>query len=80
MPNKHEFRFVVNGIELSAEQQQKIGNAVGQAGAAALADIEFEVPHSIANFVPRRWIGKWIQVLQPSVDGEVQKVVGIQVE
>ncbi len=42
MPNKHEFRFVVNGIELSAEQQQKIGNAV--------------------------------------VDGEVQKVVGIQVE
>lgn len=80
MPSKHEFRFVVSGIELSDEQKEQIGNAVGRAGALALAEIEFESPHSIANFVPREWLGRWLQVLEPGVAGEVQKVIGIQVE
>jgi hypothetical protein len=80
MSSKHEFRFVVSGIELSEEQKEKISNAVGLAGAAALADIELESPHSIANFIPGEWLGRWLHVLEPGVSDEVQKVIGIRME
>ncbi|MFJ1569222.1 hypothetical protein [Streptomyces erythrochromogenes] len=36
--NKNEFTFVVTGVELSDEQQERIGRAVAQAGALALGD------------------------------------------
>ncbi|MFG2341155.1 hypothetical protein [Streptomyces yangpuensis] len=35
---KNEFKFVVTGVELTEEQQERIGRAVAQAGALALGD------------------------------------------
>lgn len=36
---KLEFRFVVSDVELSEEEQEKVGRAVAQAGALALAEV-----------------------------------------
>jgi len=37
--DKHEFHFVVTGVDLSPEQVDKVGSAVAQAGALALAEV-----------------------------------------
>jgi hypothetical protein len=39
MADKHEFHFVVTGVDLSPEQFDRIGSAVAQAGALALAEV-----------------------------------------
>jgi hypothetical protein len=40
MPTKkYTFTFVVEGVELSDEQQQSISQAVGQAGTTTLSDV-----------------------------------------
>jgi hypothetical protein len=78
MAEKYEFRFVVAGTRLSEEQQEKVANAIAQAGALALATTEFEQPHTVANFIPREWLGRWLHLLDPSVEGELEKQLGIE--
>lgn len=36
---KYEFKFVISDIELSREVQERVGQAVAQAGALALAEV-----------------------------------------
>lgn len=36
---RHEFRFIVSDVELSAEHQESIARSVAQAGALALAEV-----------------------------------------
>jgi len=80
MAEKYEFRFVVAGTKLSDEQQEKVANAIAQAGALALARTEFEQPLAVANFIPRDWLGRWLHLLEPSVEGELEKQLGIEGE
>jgi hypothetical protein len=80
MAEKYEFRFVVAGTQLSEEHQETLANAVAQAGAKALAGIEFERPQSAVNFIPRDWLGRWLHVLEPGVAGEFGKQLGIEGE
>jgi hypothetical protein len=76
--NKHEFRFVVSGVELSREQQEVIAREVAAAGATALAEQEVAgAPHSSATFIPKEWLGRWLEVLEPSVANEVKGNLGI---
>ncbi len=78
MANRHEFRFVVSGVELSNEQQEVIAREVAAAGATALAGQEVVgAPHSTATFIPKEWLGRWLEVLEPSVAGEVEGKLGI---
>ena len=77
MAEKYEFRFVVAGTELSDEQQQQVANAVAQAGALAIAKTEFRRPVTAASFIPREWLGRWLHLLEPSVEGELEKQLGI---
>lgn len=37
--SKHEFKFVLTGVELTDEQQEQISRAVAQAGALALGGL-----------------------------------------
>ena len=78
MAEKYEFRFVVAGTRLSEEQQERLAGAVAQAGVQALAEFEFESPKPVANFIPREWLGRWLQVLEPKVAGELEKQLGIE--
>jgi hypothetical protein len=80
MAEKYEFRFVVAGTRLSEEHQETLANAVAQAGAIALAGMEFENPKSAVSFIPRDWLGRWLHVLEPNVAGELGKQLGIESE
>jgi hypothetical protein len=77
---KYEFRFVVAGTRLSDEQQQVVANAVAQAGARALAELEFEQPQTFANFIPREWLGRWLHLLEPGVESGLERQLGIEGE
>jgi hypothetical protein len=72
---RHEFRFIVSDIDLSAEHQDRIGRAVAQAGALALA----EVTPSNAVTVPVGpniwWRGIPPQELQQSLEQFAAKQV-----
>lgn len=78
MANRHEFRFVVSGVELSEDQKEVIAREVAAAGATALAAQEVAgAPHSTATFIPKEWLGRWLEVLEPSVAGQVEGQLGI---
>lgn len=80
MAEKYEFRFVIAGTRLSDEQREVVANAVAQAGARAIAELEFEQPQTFANFIPREWLGRWLHALEPGVEGELEKQLGIEGE
>lgn len=50
---RYEFKFVVSDVELSEEHQQRVGHAVVQAGALALAD--FTPPEAVTVMFGRNW-------------------------
>jgi hypothetical protein len=78
---RNEFRFVVAGVELSHDQEQRIANAVARAGVQALAEIDFGRPRPpAASFIPREWLGRWLEFLEPSVSQELEGALGIKQE
>jgi hypothetical protein len=75
---RHEFRFVVAGIELSKEHQEHLANAVANAGALALAELDLTGPEQpVAGFIPREWLGRWLQILEPGLGRELETKLGI---
>ena len=59
----HEFRFVVTDVKLSKAQEEKIGQAVAQAGALALAEIT--PPNAVSVQIGRnRW---WRGIPAPEI-------------
>lgn len=75
--NGHEFRFVIAGTKLSSEHQERIAGAIARAGAEALAGLEFETPQSAVHFIPPRWLGIWIEILEQERAGEIAKNLGV---
>jgi hypothetical protein len=80
MAEKYEFRFVIAGTRLTDEQREVVANAVAQAGASAIAGLEFEQPQAFANFIPHEWLGRWLHALEPGVEGELETQLGIESE
>jgi hypothetical protein len=80
---RQEFRFVIDGPELTSEQRDRIGSAVQRAGLESLthAKVDLESPIVIGTtgikFRPE-WIGLW--VLDRDIAGEIgpqiDKVLG----
>lgn len=63
MGSRHEFRFVVDGVELSEEHREQIAAAVGEAGALALAGLT-PGPRNSLSLIPRGWNGRWLLELE----------------
>jgi hypothetical protein len=64
----HEFRFVVTEVKLTKAQQEKIGQAVAQAGALALAEIT--PPNAVSVQIgPNRW---WRGIPAPEIFKELE--------
>jgi hypothetical protein len=53
---RHVFSFVVHGVELSPEHQDRIAKAVGQAGTAALAENDVDQEYVVLPYA-RLWRG-----------------------
>jgi hypothetical protein len=74
-----EFRFVVDGLELSADQSERIGAAIQKAGLEALAAAKVNltsplvVGHSSLRLNPE-WRGLWV------LDGELAGELGPRLE
>jgi hypothetical protein len=56
---KYEFKVLVSDVELSDEHQEKIGRAVAQAGAAAVAEQIGGEAQSIPVGLRHWWCGIW---------------------
>jgi hypothetical protein len=54
---RYEFKVVVSGVELSEEQQKRIGQSVSQAGATAIAQFSKGDPLSVPVDLKHLWIG-----------------------
>jgi hypothetical protein len=63
---KYEFKFVVTDVELSNELQERVAQAVGQAGAFAVAEIT--PPESVTV---RYGFNKWWRGIPPVELGEL---------
>src|SRR3954447_21457571 len=62
--NRHEFRFIIDDIELSAEQREQIARQVQEAGMRALTSIGMQV-HTVAVDIGSigdrlQWRGKYL--------------------
>ncbi|MFN2628234.1 MAG: hypothetical protein ABR569_06310 [Gaiellaceae bacterium] len=56
---KHEFRVVIEGIELGTEHAHRINRAVQSAALQELAELEIEVDFGV--WIPRKeWLGIWV--------------------
>ena len=75
--NGHEFRFVIAGTKLSSEHQERIAGAIARAGAEALAGLEFETPQSAVHFIPPKWLGIWIEILEQELAAEFAQKAGV---
>ncbi|GEC04711.1 hypothetical protein SSP24_23660 [Streptomyces spinoverrucosus] len=66
---KNEFTFVVTGVELTEEQQERVSRAIAQAGALALGDL------APADATPVRLSGKiwWTGQPKPNLMRELQE-------
>ena len=54
---RYEFKFIVTDTELSEDHQRKVGQAVAEAGALALAGVTPEEAVTVRLGVHRWWIG-----------------------
>jgi hypothetical protein len=54
---RYEFKFVISDVELTDEQQETIGQAVGQAGATAVSHFTDAVPLYIPLGLRHVWCG-----------------------
>ncbi len=74
MSGRQEFRFVIDGPELTSEQRDRIGMAIQKAGLHALSEarVDLESPVLIGQlgikFRPE-WLGLW--VLDREIAGEL---------
>jgi hypothetical protein len=62
---KHEFRFVVDGVDLSDAQRIQIGEAIQKAGLGALESVQARMvnPVMVGHINPKlrpEWIGIWV--------------------
>lgn len=74
---KYEFKFVITDVELSKEVQARVGQAVAQAGALALAEIT--PPEAITVGIGRNiwWRGIPVpDLVQAIQEAAVQKAKG----
>jgi len=72
--SKHEFKFVLTDVELTEEQQERVGRAVAQAGALALGEL---VPTESLT-VPVRSNVWWHGIPRPDLMAELQRVAADQ--
>jgi hypothetical protein len=74
---RYQFRFVVTDTELSEEHQQKVGQAIAEAGALAIATVTS--PDAVTvRYGPNLW---WrgippVEIQQALGDVAVQKATG----
>ncbi|WP_031523577.1 hypothetical protein [Streptomyces sp. NRRL F-5123] len=67
--SKYEFKFVLTDVELTEEQQERVGRAVAQAGALALGDL---LPKD-SLMVPVRSNVYWHGIPRPDLMTELQR-------
>ncbi len=63
---RYEFKFVISDVELSDEHRERVGEAIAQAGALAVADLTPAGAISI-RFAPGWWWRGYppIEILRP---------------
>jgi len=66
---RYEFKFIVTDTELSEEHQRKVGQAVAEAGALALAGITPAEAVTVSLGLHRWWIG----LPPPEIYGALQR-------
>ena len=73
---KYEFRFIVSDVKLTTAQEAKIGQAVAQAGALALAEVT--PPNAVSVAVGKNiwWRGIPPDVLQKELQQFAAKATG----
>jgi len=71
----HQFRFAVSDVELSPEQIERIGQAVAQAGALALADMTPERAISV-QVKPGIW---WRGIPAPDLHKQLEAFAAKQI-
>jgi hypothetical protein len=74
---RNEFRFVVAGIELPKDHREQLANAVAEAGMQALASLDLGGDRAVAHFMPREWLGRYLQVLQEDLTRELEQKLDI---
>lgn len=55
--SKNEFKFVVTGVDLTEDQQEKVSRAIAQAGALALGDLAPRDAVGVRLAPKIRWFG-----------------------
>ena len=76
---RYEFKFVVDGAELTKEQQLKIADAVAGAGTQAVGDVGFARQDN-ASFYPPEWLGKMLRLLEGQLGEEVRELTAVRAE
>ncbi len=64
---RHEFKFVIEGIELSKEQEQQLSRAVQEAGMRTMASWDLNLEMMSINKLLGGWYGGWILHLSNDV-------------
>jgi hypothetical protein len=72
--SRHEFKFVLTDVELTAEQEERVSRAVAQAGALALGEL---LPKESLT-VPVRHNVWWHGIPRPDLMTELQRVAAEQ--
>ena len=71
---RYEFRFIVTDTELSEEHQRKVGQAVAEAGALALAGATPAHAVTVSYGINRWWIGlPPVEIYQALEEAAAQK-------
>ncbi|MEV4545084.1 hypothetical protein GA0070609_4755 [Micromonospora echinaurantiaca] len=75
---RSEFRFVVDGVELTTEQQSRIAGEIQKAGLNALAEVNTKLTNPLsvghANLRLRpEWYGLWV------IDGPFADELGLKI-
>ncbi|MBT2493419.1 hypothetical protein J7E96_33950 [Streptomyces sp. ISL-96] len=74
--SKHEFQFVLTGVELTDEQQEKVSRAVAQAGVLALGELAPRESVTV-RVKPKVW---WHGIPRPDLMQELQRSAADQLK
>ncbi len=79
MADRQEFKFVIDGLELSDDQRERIGSAIQRAGLQALteAKVKLDSPVLVGHTglkLRKEWLGIWV------LNGDLGARLGPQIE
>lgn len=73
---RYEFKVVVSGVELSEDQQKRIGQAVSLAGAGAIGKFIPQPPVSVPLSLLHYWMGPYPPAILKELDQYAQGQAG----